>query len=277
MPETPIVIADTLNRGAVRSQASRRGCPARIAAPWQGPMQPIDAAKGTRRTKEQGLASEASDEKSPRRRRRTSEEVADRILEAAAEEFELSGYSGATTAAIARRAEVTEAQIFRFHASKQDLFRAAIFTPLNRHFADFQARQLDDLDTVKDGRGLAKTYIAELQDFMASHSRMFMSLLVANAYSPDATGAMSELDGLQAYFEQGKAMMSARLGQDAKISPELMVRISFAAVLANLMFRDWLFPPGLASDQEIRDAIATFVIEGVEANGPIGQTGRSAT
>ncbi|HUD28982.1 MAG TPA: TetR/AcrR family transcriptional regulator, partial [Novosphingobium sp.] len=207
--------------------------------------------------------------KGPRRRRRSSEEVADRILEAAAEEFELSGYSGATTAAIARRAEVTEAQIFRFHASKQELFRAAIFTPLNRHFADFQARTVADPGADRDGHDLARDYIGELQDFMARHSRMFLSLVVANAYSPEATGGIDALDGLQAYFDKGKAMMAARVGDAPRVSPELMVRVSFAAVLANLMFRDWLFPPGLAGDAEIREAIAAFVIEGIEANGRI--------
>lgn len=221
------------------------------------------------------MAKQESDAKAPRRRRRSSEEVADRILEAAAEEFEQSGYSGATTAAIARRADVTEAQIFRFHASKQDLFRAAIFTPLNRHFADFQARSVADLESGKAGKDLARAYIGELQDFMASHSRMFMSLIVANTYSPEAADAISDLDGLQAYFEKGKAMMSARIEGDAPVSSELMVRVSFAAVLANLMFRDWLFPPGLASDEDIREAIATFVIEGIEANGPVGE-GRGA-
>lgn len=215
------------------------------------------------------MASEGADAKTPRRRRRSSEEVADRILEAAAEEFELSGYSGATTAAIARRAEVTEAQIFRFHASKQDLFRAAIFTPLNRHFADFQARTVADPASEHDGKDLARAYIAELQDFMARHSRMFLSLVVANAYSPGATGGIDALDGLQAYFDKGKAMMTARVGESPRVSPELMVRVSFAAVLANLMFRDWLFPPGLAGEDEIREAIAAFVIEGIEANGRI--------
>jgi AcrR family transcriptional regulator len=215
------------------------------------------------------LASEGADAKTPRRRRRSSEEVADRILEAAAEEFELSGYSGATTAAIARRAEVTEAQIFRFHASKQDLFRAAIFTPLNRHFADFQARTVADPEAGRDGHDLARAYIGELQEFMARHSRMFLSLVVANAYSPGATGGIDALDGLQAYFDKGKAMMTARVGESPRVSPELMVRVSFAAVLANLMFRDWLFPPGLAGEDEIREAIAAFVIEGIEANGRI--------
>jgi AcrR family transcriptional regulator len=215
------------------------------------------------------LASEGADAKTPRRRRRSSEEVADRILEAAAEEFEISGYSGATTAAIARRAEVTEAQIFRFHASKQDLFHAAIFTPLNRHFADFQARTGGQPAADNDGHDLARSYIGELQDFMARHSRMFLSLVVANAYSPGATGGIDALDGLQAYFDTGKAMMTARVGETPRVAPELMVRVSFAAVLANLMFRDWLFPPGLAGEDEIREAIAAFVIEGIEANGRI--------
>ncbi|EJL31315.1 TetR/AcrR family transcriptional regulator [Novosphingobium sp. AP12] len=215
------------------------------------------------------MASEGTDAKTPRRRRRSSEEVADRILEAAAEEFELSGYSGATTAAIARRAEVTEAQIFRFHASKQDLFRAAIFTPLNRHFADFQARTVADPEAGRDGHDLARAYIGELQEFMSRHSRMFLSLVVANAYSPGATGGIDALDGLQAYFDKGKAMMTARVGETPRVSPELMVRVSFAAVLANLMFRDWLFPRGLAGEDEIREAITAFVIEGIEANGRI--------
>lgn len=215
------------------------------------------------------LAGEEGDAKTPRRRRRSSEEVADRILEAAAEEFELAGYSGATTAAIARRAQVTEAQIFRFHASKQDLFQAAIFTPLNRHFAEFQARTVADPAVGRDGKDLAREYIGELHDFMARHSRMFLSLVVAHAYSPGATDGMDALDGLQAYFDKGKAMMTARMGEAPRVSPELMVRVSFAAVLANLMFRDWLFPPGLAGEDEIRDAIAAFVIEGIEANGRI--------
>jgi len=204
----------------------------------------------------------------PRRKRRSGSEVAKRILEAAAQEFEIAGYAGATTAAIARRAEVTEAQIFRLYGSKQDLFRAAIFGPLNEHFSAFMARAAQ---AEGDGRELARAYIVELQDFMASHSRMLMSLIVASAYSPETVGSVNEMEGLKAYFEQGAALSRRRLDQEPKVSPDLMVRVSFAAVLANLMFRDWLFPPGLATDAEIREAIVDFVIGGIEANGPVGE------
>ena len=202
----------------------------------------------------------------PRRKRRSSEEVADRILEAAAEEFEIAGYSGETTAAIARRAEVTEAQIFRFYGSKQELFRAAIFTPLNRHLMAFQESNEPKPGDAQSMREAARRYIVELQDFMEQHSRMFMSLVVASAYSPEATNPVGEMEGLRAYFAQGTEVMTRRVGENPRVDPKLMVRVSFAAVLASLMFKDWLFPPGMASDEDIREAIVDFVIDGIRAN-----------
>lgn len=207
-----------------------------------------------------------AEQEQPRRKRRSSEEVADRILEAAAEEFEIAGYAGATTAAIARRAEVTEAQIFRFYGSKQELFRAAIFKPLNRHLVAFHEANRVPLGDKQTMRDMARRYIGELQDFMAQHSRMFMSLIVASAYSPEATNPVSEMEGLRAYFEQGASVMTSRVGDNPAVDPKLMVRVSFVAVLASLMFKDWLFPAGMASDEKIREAIAEFVIDGIMAN-----------
>lgn len=190
--------------------------------------------------------------------------MADRILSAAAKEFEEAGYAGATTAAIAKRAAVTEAQIFRLHSSKQSLFRAAIFGPLNEHFTRFMA---NEAATGDDNRQVARTYISELSDFMAEHSQMLMSLIVASAYSPDESDKVTDMEGLRAYFDQGATMMRKRGVGTQKIAPEMMVRVSFAAVLANLMFKDWLFPAG-TSETEIREAISEFVIGGIEADDP---------
>lgn len=212
------------------------------------PNQPVPAAKA-----------------SARRKRRSSAEVADRIIEAAAEEFGQHGYSGATTAAIARRAEVTEAQIFRFYASKQELFRAAIFQPLNRHFAEFMARVAAQENPAVTRRDEARAYIRELQDLIEGNSRMLMSLIVASAYSPEATEGPDEIEGLRQYFARGAEMMAGKAGAQATVSPRLMVRVSFAAVLANVVFRDWLFPPGVGTDEEIRESIVDFVIDGIRA------------
>lgn len=201
-----------------------------------------------------------------RRKRRTPEEILERIIAAAGQEFEENGYSGATTAAIARRADVTEAQIFRFFDSKAELFREAIFQPLNRHFSEFHSRNLANATESGTFRELAGSYINELQDFMSEHSRMLMSLIVAKAYLPETTEGLSDIEGLRAYFDRGTATMSGRTKGKAKVPPELMVRVSFAAVLANVMFKDWLFPPGLASEEAIRQAIVDFTIDGIRAN-----------
>jgi AcrR family transcriptional regulator len=202
----------------------------------------------------------------PKRKRRSGEEVAERILAAAEQEFEANGYANATTAAIAQRAEVTEAQIFRLYGSKQELFRAAIFQPLNRHFSEFHARQIGPLEDSASFRDMAHRYIEELQDFMEQHSGLLMSLIVASAYETDTRGGVRDMKGLGDYFERGAAVMRSKVGKNPPVDPKLMVRVSFAAVLANVIFADWLFPRGLASRDAVREAIADFVIDGINAN-----------
>lgn len=211
----------------------------------------------------------------PRRKRRSSAEIINLIIDAAGHEFEQLGYSGATTAAIARRADVTETQIFRFFGSKQDLFRAAIFKPLNTHFSQFFADgDVPGAGAESDVRDAARAYIRDLQRFMEKNSRMLMSLIVAGAYGPGASDGVGEIEGLQAYFDQGAAMSSRRVGANPRVDPRLMVRVSFAAVLANVMFKDWLFPAGMASDDAIADAVAEFVIDGISANQDEGRERR---
>lgn len=161
---------------------------------------------------------------------------------------------------------MTEAQLFRYFSSKVDLFREAIFKPLNQHFCDFQVRGLGNADEAPHSRERARLYITELQSFIAEHSRMLMSLVVAQTYSPDSTKGVSEIDSLRAYFERGAAMVTSRIEENPKVDPKLMVRVSFAAVLACVMFKDWIFPKDLASNEEISAAIIDFVLDGISAN-----------
>jgi AcrR family transcriptional regulator len=203
-----------------------------------------------------------------RRKRRSPDEIRTRVLEAAAEVFETHGYGSATTAAIARRADVSEAQIFRYFESKAALFRAAIFEPLNAHFAEFQTRQ-QGVAEAGAYRDQARTYITELQAFIATHSRMLQSLAVAEAYDRRATGGVEGLEGLGAYFARGAATMVQRMGDradKARVPPEVMVRVSFAAVLGCALFGDWMFAESTATPAQIHDAVIDFVIDGLNAN-----------
>ncbi len=186
-----------------------------------------------------------------------------RIIAAAAEEFTRGGFRGATTAVIARRADVTEAQLFRYFESKADLFRASVFDPLNRRFADFNARKLGEAPPPGNIRERARQYITELQQFIGDHAEMLMSLLVAEAYSPEGIKGVSDMDSLGDYFARGAEVMAQRLDDSAGVHPDLMVRVSFAAVLANVLFRDWLFPRGGAGDEDISAAVVDFVIDGI--------------
>lgn len=204
----------------------------------------------------------------PRRKRRSPAEIMERLTDAAAREFMSSGFRDATTAAIARRADVTEAQLFRYFDSKAELFRVAIFQPLNRSFADFNARQLANVNLSDNVREQTCRYIADLQQFIAEHAQMLMCLLVAEAYAPDAIEGISDVEALGEYFNRGQTALSHRPDSGSKVDPALMVRVSFAAVLANVLFRNWMFPPGLADDETVEAAVIDFVIEGIGATLP---------
>ncbi len=201
-------------------------------------------------------------EPKPRRKRRTTTALTDIIISAANAEFGKFGYSGATTAAIARRADVTEAQIFRLFNSKEELFHAAIFRPLNEHFSAFMQEERGEALEGDAIRTSSHRYIGALQDFMEQNARMLTSMAIASAYSPDSSQRVSQMEGLQAYFAHGAQLMTRRVGTAAEVDPALMVRVSFAAVLASVMFKDWLFPKGTSEDA-IRHATAAFVTDGI--------------
>lgn len=217
------------------------------------------------------MTGKAGQKAASRRPRRGSKEIRRLLLDAATVEFQDRGYRGATTAAVARRANVTEAQLFRYFPSKADLFRAAIFEPLNDHFRAFLEMQEARFDGQQDYRAAAEHYIAELQGFMRDNSQLLMALFVAETYSGEKLPGVAAIPGLEEYFARGAATMASRTEGRARVAPELMVRVSFAAVMANILFKDWLFPDHMASPGDIAAAIADFTIDGISANNPTNE------
>ncbi|WHO41035.1 TetR family transcriptional regulator [Sphingobium sp. AP49] len=200
-----------------------------------------------------------------RRKRRSSEEINNRLIAAAQAEFKRLGYAGATTAAIARAAETTEAQLFRSFASKAALFQEAVFRPLSAHLEQFNRDHLISADAAHRADN-ARLYIAELQRFVADNARLLHAALLTGSH--EGSG-IPPIESLTRYFDRGAAVQSERIDGPPRVDPRLMVRVSFAAVLANMMFRDWLFPDDLKDDAAINAAVANFVLDGINANGPI--------
>jgi AcrR family transcriptional regulator len=62
----------------------------------------------------------------PPRSRRTADERRVEVVEAALEEFAQAGLAGASTEAIARRAGISHAYLFRLFGTKRDLFLASV-------------------------------------------------------------------------------------------------------------------------------------------------------
>ncbi len=201
-----------------------------------------------------------------RRARRSTDDILSRIVQAATEEFKRSGYTGTTTAVIARKADVTEAQLFRYFGSKANLFRETIFKPIDQHFLNFINNHPPQPNQGMSTRAMTILYTTELQRFISEHSQMLISLLVAQTYESGDSQGVSAINSLRAYFDHGAAMMRARIKGKPRVNPELLVRVTFVTVLATIMFKSWIFPPGLASEQEITAAINAFVMDGISVN-----------
>jgi AcrR family transcriptional regulator len=202
------------------------------------------------------------------RTRRSAQDLLDRIVEAAGEEFKRCGYAGTTTAAVARRADVTEAQLFRYFGSKSNLFRETIFKPLDEQLVKFinQHRpEIGDPDKRREGVGL---YTTALQHFIRENAGTLTSLVVAQLYDPGAVNGVGKINSLANYFAHGAATMKTYIKGKPKVDPRLMVRLSFVAVLGTFMFRNWIFPGRLVGDAELESALNDFVMEGVGANDP---------
>jgi len=207
-------------------------------------------------------------------KRRSRDDILQRIVAAACSEFKLSGFAGATTAVIARKAGVTEAQLFRYFGSKSNLFRETIFKPLDQHFLRFINTHLPDIRDAASNVEMTDLYATELQRFIREHSGMLASLMMAQTY--EAGSASTGINSLHTYFDRAAALMSRRVRDRVKVDPRLTVRVAFVTVLANVMFKDWIFPAGLASESQITAAVNDFIKEGVHSNLGFG-SGKGAT
>jgi len=200
-----------------------------------------------------------------RRKRRSSEDVIALILQAATEEFERHGYAGATTASIARRADVTEMQLFRCFGSKERLFRETVFKPIDEHFRRFLETGPLDLSNSTQREAQTHRYTAELRDFFRDHAQLFKSLVAVQTYQGRRTDGDERLDSLDRYFELAAERMRQRLTSEPRVDPRIMVRLAFGSVLASVVFREWLYPDDI-DDTALRDAMEDFLLYGVGAS-----------
>jgi AcrR family transcriptional regulator len=202
-----------------------------------------------------------------RRTRRSGSEVKQQLLDAASAEFLQKGFTAARTASIARKADATEAQLFRYFGSKRGLFREAIFRQLSLDFADFGMDGFaGPRETSDKERRTANDYISNLQGFLIEHADLLTTLLAMPAESEGPTDDPVAIDGLQDFFTVCTKVMASHTAGTPPVAPALMARFAFSTVLGATLFKHWIFPRDLANQQELENGLATFIMGALRAN-----------
>jgi AcrR family transcriptional regulator len=202
-------------------------------------------------------------------KRRSPRQALEDIITAAHSEFKEQGYERTTTAAIARKARVSESQIYRYFATKLDLFHEAIFHYIERDIEDFynapsRAKPLEEYaGTINE---IAAHRVMELQEFFKKNSEAILTILFTRAYIPNAKG-LGEVEAIGRFFDRATEGVIEYRGlsrdEKRKSNPNLILRALFLSILANSIFRDVVFPVGIASEEEIDLAVAKAAIGGL--------------
>jgi len=104
----------------------------------------------------------------------------EQIIQSATEAFATDGYRGSTMAGIARRAELSTGNLYRYFRHKEELFHAVLDEAFVARFSTLLERRVTALAALNDFRRLdarAKVAQRELLEFWVSHRLQVVILL----------------------------------------------------------------------------------------------------
>lgn len=175
-----------------------------------------------------------------RRRRRSREDIEDRIREAARTLFAERGYMSTTTKEIARVADVSETLLFRYHGDKASLFGAVVLQPFGQLMDDFVRAHPDA--TSSGARNAARDFTRKVYELFERNEGIFRALLGDGSRSPD--GGSRPLSGLEPFFDAAISQVSRRY-QVAGIEPPYQlavgIRLGLGMIASSVLLRDHLF------------------------------------
>ncbi len=116
----------------------------------------------------------------PRRERRSQEEVRRLLLEAARSRFAAHGYTGVSIRTIAADAGASPQLVFNYFGSKSGLFEAAILEPFSRFIAEFNSRRqvLPDEDDVLQR---TRAFVTGMFDLLREHRQLLLAVIMEGA------------------------------------------------------------------------------------------------
>lgn len=193
-----------------------------------------------------------------KRPRRASADVRELLLRAARDEFVSKGYGGATTKAIAARAEVSETVIFNQFSDKAGLFTAAFVSPFAEVVEEYLAGRRNPAET-------AEQRVERFVGHLSGLAREYRSILIsALAHRLDGTAAAEDdlLDQLSAELQ--KILGIGELTEVPGFGPVgPATRASAAAmVLGMALLDDLIFPRGARrpTQKRLEDEMVTTIL-----------------
>lgn len=200
---------------------------------------------GLRPLGQESASADAGGSARPKRRRRSREDVTERIKDAARQLFAERGYAGATTKEIARLADVSETLLFRYYGDKASLFNEVVSEPFQRLMDDFVSRNPDP--TADGAREVAaRRFTRQVFELFEGHEDMFRALLTGPApQGADESGP--GLQGLDPFFEQAADQVLSRYvkaGREPPFDLGVGVRLGLGMIASSVLLRDALFPAG---------------------------------
>ncbi len=194
-----------------------------------------------------------------RQTRRSSVEIRELISAAARAEFAQLGVGGATTRAIARRAQVAEHLIFSNFGSKANLFEEAVIRPFTKDFTAF----LDGLDTDQEGVNTRnQAVVQKLYRFLRSNASFLQALVRSTG---EVEGSLAHaLDTYFALSEKRLRMFQIEQPSRDAIEPRLFVRYAFGMVASAVLLDGWFFPDGGVDDDAAATALARIAFRAMQ-------------
>jgi AcrR family transcriptional regulator len=203
------------------------------------------------------------------RSRRSPATIRALVLRAARELFGERGYPQVSTREIARRAGVTQAQVFRHFDSKAMLFAEAAYRPFHDFVIGYVHRWAEQ------GHGMGSS----LHDTEAFVSGLYHLLLenrgMLEAMSGSAAGETPELAAATAGFLrevfgrlEGEVTRETQAMGSKTMDPAYAVRFAFALVFGVAVLDQALFPPdGPPGRALIIEEMSGFVLRGASIPG----------
>lgn len=219
---------------------------------------------GRQATEEQGRTRDGAGANGGRRRRRSRDDIANRITEAARQLFATRGHHGTTTREIARVADVSETLLFRYFGSKPALFDEVVAQPFARIMEDFVE------EPAQDRRAAEHRNVARVYSLFEDNRALFLAVLANSGPVEDEDSAPS-FSGIATFLDAATEQQLEKYrirGEEPPFDIRLAMRLAFGMLASSVLMKDWLFSDLKPCDEEVISLVEAVVNRAMDPSEP---------